>query len=313
MVLALLAAMFHFPLLLGSQLHTVDGNVWGNIGEMLLNIAPSNIAGAFVEANTLQVILLALIIGITLLTLKGTFPVITKAIGETDQLFSKLLEIVCSLMPFIIFSTLLSVYLSGKGYELINALGVVLLICSTFIVIVAVGLLSVAVVERVNPVSYLKTILPVLLIALTTANSSTTYSLHNHIAREEQGIRGYLANFSIPVGALFLKPFMMIVLFLVSLYMGYYYQLAYSVVDLLPMILLCAILTIAVPPSAGMGVLLFTVSFRQFGIPAEGLAMAVTLYMFLDYLLTAGNVFLINVSMFHTENHLRKAEGTFPA
>jgi len=312
-VLALFAAMIHFPIIQQTKLHTVDGNVWGKMGGMIFNIIPSNLVGAFVEGNTLQVIMLALVFGITLLTLKGAFPIITKAIDETDQLFAKLLDIVCSLMPFIIFSTLLSVHVSGKGHELISALGTVVLIVAVFIIMFAFGLISLSVFSKVNPVKYMKTVFPVLLIALSTANSGTTYSLHNQIARKEQGVRGYLANFTIPVGALFLKPFMMITLFLLSLYMGYFYQLAFSVVDLIPMVLLCVILTIAVPPSAGMGVLLFTVSFKQFGIPAEGIAMAVTLYLFLDYLLTAGNVLLINISMVHTEKHLRISEGTLPS
>jgi len=61
-----------------------------------------------------------------------------------------------------------------------------------------------------------------------------------------------------------------------------------------------------VPPTQGMGPFLFTVVFKRFGIPLEGLAMAASLFILFDYLITTGNVFSINISMLHTEHRLRK-------
>lgn len=83
------------------------------------------------------------------------------------------------------------------------------------------------------------------------------------------------------------------------------------------MVLLCMIMSVAVPPTQGMGAFLFTVVFKKFGIPLEGLAMAASLFILFDYLITTGNVLSINISMLHTEHRLRekdkKETARFPA
>jgi len=128
------------------------------------------------------------------------------------------------------------------------------------------------------------------------------------IASNKQGIRDYLANFSIPVGALFAKPFVVPVLLLMTLFVGNFYSVTFTMADVVSMVLLCIILSVAVPPIQGMGIFLFTIIFKRFTIPLEGLAMAASLFMLFDYLMTTGNVFSVNISMLHTEHRLREKE-----
>jgi Na+/H+-dicarboxylate symporter len=110
------------------------------------------------------------------------------------------------------------------------------------------------------------------------------------------------------MGALFAKPFVVVTLFLMTLFMGHFYGVAFSSADVVSMILLVTIMAIAVPPTLGMGTFLFTIMFKRFGIPLEGLAMATSLFMLLDYLITTGDIFSINVSMLHTEHQLRQID-----
>jgi hypothetical protein len=57
-----------------------------------------------------------------------------------------------------------------------------------------------------------------------------------------------------------------------------------------------------------MGSYLFTVIFMNFGIPMESLAMAITIFVLFDYLLTPANLLASNVSMLHVEEHLRNKD-----
>ncbi|HQD76568.1 MAG: cation:dicarboxylase symporter family transporter [Peptococcaceae bacterium MAG4] len=304
--IAVLAGMIYFPIQ-GVSAASASEGVWNQIAAMAFDIVPTNIFKSFLDGNTLQTIFLAIITGVAMLTMKGRFPVLTKAITELNLVLSTLLDAVCSLMPWVIFICIFNMLLSGDSRALLSSLGVVVIICVCFVVFALLCLLSVAVIEKKNPVDYIRTIGSVLLIALSTASSSATFASHTKTATTKQGIRDYLVNFSVPVGALFSKPFVVPVLFLMSLFVGNFYGISFGMADILSMALLCMIMSVAVPPTQGMGTFLFTVVFKKTGIPLEGLAMAASLFILFDYLMTTGNVLSINISMLHTEHFLGKA------
>ncbi len=302
------AGMIFFPQQSAGAGGVGGAGIWTQIVAMVFDMVPSNIFKSFLDGNTLQTIFLAILTGITMLIYKGRFPVITSVITESNLILSTLLDAICSLMPWVIFICIFNMLLSGDGKALLSSLGAVAVICLCFLLLIIIGLLSVAVIEKQNPFKYLQTISPVLMIAFSTASSSATLAPHTMTAIAKQGIRDYLVNFSIPMGALFAKPFVVVALFLMTLFMGDFYGVAFSTADLVTMILLVTILAIAVPPTLGMGTFLFTIMFKRFGIPLEGLAMATSLFMLFDYLITTGDIFSINVSMLHTEYQLRRSD-----
>ncbi len=302
------AGLLFFPLQSAGAAGVGGAGIWTQITAMVFDMVPSNIFKSFLEGNTLQTIFLAVLTGITMLIYKGRFPVITSVITESNLILSTLLDAICSLMPWVIFICIFNMLLSGDGKALLDSIGAVAVICLCFLILIIIGLLSVVVIEKQNPFKYLQTIAPVLMIAFSTASSSATLAPHTMTAIAKQGIRDYLVNFSIPMGALFAKPFVVVTLFLMTLFMGHFYGVAFSSADVVSMILLVTIMAIAVPPTLGMGTFLFTIMFKRFGIPLEGLAMATSLFMLLDYLITTGDIFSINVSMLHTEHQLRQID-----
>ena len=307
-VIMLLAGMIYFPV--GHRYEWLPtAHFVPKLTIKLKEIIPDNIISPFIQGNTLQVTFLALFSGITILFLKGRFTFIVKLVSELYQILSTMLDVLCALIPMVIFVSLFSIIVNGQGVVLLNSLGLFGMIILCTLVFVALCLISVFLIEKERPVSYLRKILPVLFIALTTANSGSTFIGHSKVAVNKQGIRDYLTNFSIPVGALFSKPFMALVVFMVTLFIGEIYHLSFGFHELVSLLLLSLIIAIAVPPMAGMGIFLFSVTLNSFGIPIEGMAIAVTLYTFLDYLLTAVDVLSVNISMLHTEHHLRRKEG----
>ncbi len=307
-VISGMAGIVFFPVQNGSYTGGGD-DVWAQIAKMGFDIIPSNMFQSFLSGNTLQIIFLAVIIGIAMLTLKGRFPVVTDAITECNLILSTLLDAICSLMPWVIYICIFNMLLSRQGGALLGTLNVVVIICACFLLFIMFCLLSIVLIEKENPLGYMKKIGPVLLLALSTASSSTTFAPHTMTAINKQGIRDYLAKFSIPVGALFCKPFVVPVLFIMALFAGKFYMISFSMADILSMLVLCIILSVAVPPTQGMGTFLFTIVFNRYGVPLEGLAMAATIFMLFDYFMTTGNVFSINISMVHTEYRLKQFAG----
>ena len=312
MVVILLASAVSLAMaklfLLGGSGSTSQGgqsDLWNQIGEMIFGIIPTNIIQPFLDGNTLQIMFLAIIGGIVMLTLKGRFPAINRLITEANLVFSTILDAVCALMPAVVFISILNMMISGEGQALLGAFGLIALILAAYLVIDLVMLLSLAVYERISPLAYLKSTAPFLLIALSTASSSATFASHTATALSKQKIRDYVVHFSIPVGVLFNKQDAIPLLLLTALFVGNIYGISFSLPDMIPVVILCMILSVAVPPSPGMGAFLFTIVFNLLGIPLEGLALAVTIAIFMDYPATTGNVMATNIGMVHTEQRLK--------
>jgi Na+/H+-dicarboxylate symporter len=307
-VIAVVAAQLFFLGDSPTQSAGASSDLWKQIGDMIFGIIPANIIQPFLDGNTLEIMFLAIIGGIAMLTLKGRFPLLTKVITEANLIFSTILDAVCSLMPWVVFISVLNMIVSGNGGALLGAIGVIALIMVCYLILVFFILLSVVLVEKMSPIDYLKTAGPFLLIALTTASSSASFASHNAIAVMKQNIREYVVNFSIPVGVLFNKQIVIFHMVLISLFMGKYYQMTFSLGEIIPVVIFCMILSVACPPTPGMGAFLFTISFNLMGLPLEGLALAVSIDIFLDYIATAINVMTTNVGMLHTEHMLATKE-----
>ena len=280
------------------------GDLWNQIGTMVFGIIPTNILQPFLDGNTLQIMFLAIVSGVVMLTLKGRFPFITKIITEGNLIFTTILDAVCTMMPWVVFISILNMMVSGNGGALLGSIGLIAIILVSLLALVVIMLISVALIEKMNPITYFKSAGSFLLIAFSTASSSATFASHTLIASVKQGVRDYVVSFSIPVGVLFNKQFAIPVLLLTSLFVARFYGIAFTMAEIVPVVILCMILSVAVPPSPGMGPFLFTIVFNLLGIPLEGLALAVTIDIFMDYPSTAGHVMVTNIGMLHTEHML---------
>lgn len=296
-----------------TQTQNVSGDLWQQIGAMIFGIIPTNIIQPFLDGNTLQIMFLAIVTGIVMLTLQGRFPSITRIITESNLIFSTILDAVCTLMPLVVFISILNMMVSGEGIALLGAFRLVALILVSYLIINLIILASVAIIEKITPLDYLKTAAPFLLVAMSTASSSATFASHTAAALGKQKIRDYIVHFSIPVGVLFNKQDAIPLLILTSPFVGQIYGINFTIAEMIPVVVLCMILSVAVPPSPGMGAFIFTIVFNLLGIPLEGLALAVTIAIFMDYPATASNIMITNIGMLHTEHWLKKREESIKA
>jgi Na+/H+-dicarboxylate symporter len=302
--LSLLMAQMFFLGQTEPSSHGGNEELWNQIGGMIFGIIPKNVTQPFLDGNTLQIMFLAIIGGVVMLTLKGRFPFVTKVINESNLIFSTILDGVCSLMPAIVFISILNMMVSGQGAALLGAFRLIGLILIANLVIIIFMLMSMAIIEKMSPIEYIKAVAPFAIIALSTASSSATFANHTSTALGKQNIRDYVVNFSIPVGVLFNKQCAIPLLLLTSLFVGQIYGISFTISEMIPVVILCMILSVAVPPSPGMGAFLFTIVFNLLGIPLAGLALAVTIDIFMDYPGTTTNVLITNVGMVHTEHCL---------
>ncbi len=307
-LIGVVTAVFYFPLT--NKLGKVNGGegVWSPISEMIFGSIPTNLIRPFLDGNTLQIIFLAIFIGMVMLTMKGRFPIIINLVTEINLILLDLLDAVVSIMPLIVFISIFNLVTSGNTELLLNSWAPIILIILCLLIFFLFLLLSVFIIERISPLEYMRTMGPTLLISILTASSSATFSKHDITARVKQNIRDHLVKFAIPIGSLFSRACLVPFLIVMSLFIGEYYGVTFSTVDLYVLAILCIILSLSFPPAPGMGSFLFTVIFKKFGIPMESLAMVLTIFILFDYIMTTLSIMTSNVCMLHVEKSLRKKD-----
>ncbi len=307
-IITVAAAFLSFPIQ-GSGSGGGDPGAWAvQLRDMLLAFVPTNIVRPFIEGNSLQIVFLAVISGLVMLVLKGRFQFIPHLVAESNLLLIRLLDVICSLMPLMIFIGIFNLVLAGSNGVLVQAIGTALVIVVCIAVQLFLLLLSVGVLARQNIFTYMRTIWPFVLIALLTASSSSTFSRHEQISEFKQQIRGYLVRFSLPIGSLFCKPLLIPVTFLITLFVGGQYGIHFGQADMISMAFISTIIALTAPSAPGTGALLLTILYSRYQVPMTGLTLGVALFTLSDYLITAGHVLATNISMLHTENWLRRLE-----
>lgn len=265
----------------------MESSQFGSVFQMLLDIVPDNVVQPFVEGNSLQIILIAAVIGIALLILGEQTATAAKFVEQANYVVQYLMELLSAIVPFFIFISLFQMMLSDSLDQIAGAWKPVAVYVLLVFVLLGVVLVYVSIKEKVNLVLLVRKMLPTFLIALTTASSSAAFGVNMNCCEEKLGINSRITNFGIPLGIVMYMPGTAINFLIVGMYMAECYQVEMNLSWMLIAILISGILAIAAPPVPGRGLTCYTVMFLQLGIPEEALALTMTLDLIFDFVATA--------------------------
>ncbi|MBQ0110484.1 MAG: cation:dicarboxylase symporter family transporter, partial [Oscillospiraceae bacterium] len=103
-----------YPLLGPSLSKTSAGaSQFSNIFKMFLSVFPSNIFSPFIEGNTLQIIFLAFIIGLSMIFLGQRTTSVARAVEQINHIITFLMEFVSKLVPYFVFIVLVNIIWTG--------------------------------------------------------------------------------------------------------------------------------------------------------------------------------------------------------
>lgn len=294
-----------FPLF-GSHLVLASNqeNQFEAISELILGIFPSTIIEPFSTGNTLQIIFLAIVIGVALLYLGQKTSAVAHAIEQVNYLVQFLMDLISRLVPFVIFLVVVNLIWSEELASLGKIWRLLVIFLGAAIVIATVFLLSVALREKIDLIKLLKKNSETFLIALATASSAAAFSSNMSVCEKKFGISESLCSFGIPLGMVMHKPIAAVYNLLLVFYFAAVYKVSCSPTWLVLAVFVCAIVAIATPPIPGGGAVAYTILFSQMGIPQEAMAIALTLDVLSDFAITAFEMFCMPLSLIHSARQL---------
>lgn len=266
----------------------------------LVDVIPENIIQSMTDnGNMLQVVFVALIIGIALLKIpkeKGR-PVIAFFDGFNDVII-KIVEFIMILAPYGVFALIASliVELAGsnpdKAFELLYAL-------LWYSITVLIGLaMMIAVVypaffkifTKVKYKDFFKAIQPAQLLAFSTSSSAATLPVTMEVVEKDLKVSEEVTSFVLPLGATINMDGTSLYQGVAAVFIAQALGLGLSIMDQLMIVLTATLASIGTAAVPGAGVVMLVIVLESIGVPTAGIALILAPDRILDMCRTVVNV-----------------------
>ena len=290
-IMTVLVGLISIPFFSFEFGYTQGGNQFSSLYQMILDIVPDNLFTPFSRGNTLQILFVGIIVGITMLLIGRDIQVVADLSEQLGYIVEGIMGFITRLIPGFVFGSLLIIIASsdlgtlvagGKYFAWALAGNALMLLFHT--VATSVSL-------RITPFDLWRRTLPTFIIAITTASSSAAFTANLKSCTEDLGVSQRLANFGVPFGQILYKPGVPILFLFAATSVAESSGTEVSMAWYITAVVICIILSIAAPPVPGGMAASFTILFAQLSLPASDLGIILSLTSILDFVATATNIF----------------------
>lgn len=242
--------------------------------DTIVNIFPSNFISPMAEANMLQVIVMALLIGFAIILVgeeKNTR--IITACNDLNDVFMKCMEMILKLSPIGVFCLLCPV-VAANGATIIGFLAMVLLAAYVCYIVHAVVVYSFAVktIGGISPLTFFKEMLPAIMFAFSSASSVGTLPI-NMECTEKLGTSREIASFILPLGATINMDGTAIYQGVCAIFIASCYGIHLTLPQMLTIIFTATLASIGTAGVPGAGMVMLAMVLTSVGLPVDGIAL----------------------------------------
>lgn len=241
--------------------------------DVLVDIFPSNFLEPIVNANMLQVIVMALIIGFAIVQLGEKAEGAVDGINLLNDIFMKCMEMILKLSPVGVFC-LLTPVIAANGPEVIGSLAKVLIIAYLcfFLHAAIVYSTAVAVVGKMSPLKFFKGVLPAMMFAFSSASSVGTLPV-NMECTEKLGVPRQISSFVLPLGATINMDGTAIYQGVCAIFIASCYGIDLTLEQMVTIVLTATLASIGTAGVPGAGMVMLAMVLTSVGLPVDGIAL----------------------------------------
>ena len=265
--------------------------------QMVLNIVPRSLVEPFVTGNTLQVIFIAVCVGIILLMLNVRASNTISIVNECTELIQIMLDGVLKFLPLVVFISIFNLVSSGQLSTIASVYKYPLLIIGADFACLLINTLRVCITKHVKPGVLIKKAMPAYSIGLATASSPAAYSTNVASCINSLGISKQLVDVGIPLGQVIYMPASILEICCVAMCMGEMYDTPITLSWIVTLSIIAFIMGIATPPLPGATISCHMLVMAQLGIPAEAIAVVIALDALVSRISTSTNIYLLQTEL----------------
>ena len=261
-----------FPMLETSEL-SYEASETVPFMDTLVNIFPSNFIAPLSEGTMLQVIVMALFIGIAILLVGDEAAPVVKGINAFNAIFMKVMELILKLSPVGVFCLICPV-IAVNGTTILGSLAMVLLaayVCYLAHMVVVYSL-SVKTLGNLSPLTFFKGHLPAMMFAFSSSSSVGTIPI-NLKGCEKMGADKEIASFVLPLGATINMDGTAIYQGVCAIFIASCYGIDLTPSQIITIVVTATLASIGTAGVPGAGMVMLAMVLSSVGLPLDGIAL----------------------------------------
>ncbi|MBO6242664.1 MAG: cation:dicarboxylase symporter family transporter [Butyrivibrio sp.] len=270
-----------------------ESDAFTDLLNLVLDMIPENLISPFAIDNDLQVIVLAIFIGVAMLLLGDKANRVKEFISGVGEIVNKMMMLVCKLLPVFVFLGICDLIISDRLAEVAKVSSILLI---SFIASI-INILIVMIRTRIVTGRSLKEIfapqIPSFMINLTTSSQISALPESMKCCKEGYKIDEKLVDFGLPLGIVVYMPNGAIMLGAMTWVLGTMSHGPADPMTIFKIIFVSIVVAIAAPPIPGSAFAIMPILFSACGTDLSMMPLAVIVASTFGYLLPAMNGFCL--------------------
>lgn len=244
-----------------------------DIMQTIVDIFPSNLWGAFVNANMLQVIVVALFLGTAILLTGEKGQRVANIVGDLYAVVMQIMMFIIKLTPIGVFCLMCNV-VAVNGPTIVGSLAIVIgvayLAYLTHVVLVYGS--SVRFLSGMSPMKFFKGLAPAMICAFTTTSSNATLPLNIECCNK-MGADPDISSFVLPLGATINMDGTAIYMGVTSVFIATCYGATLTLGQMATIVLTATLASIGTAGVSGAGMIMLAMVLQSVNLPVAGIAL----------------------------------------
>ena len=259
-----------------------------SIKDTLVGIVPTDIITPFQKSDMLQIIFIAVILGLSASALSRKYPLARQLLAVMNAIFSKITSAIVVFIPPVVFCSMAKMMaaMDLKDFTHVFVWVPVIYFGDLLMIVIYLLLMTFA---GLNPFNFLGKYYPAMISAFTFASSNA--ALPSSIKQcDEMGVSPRIYSFTLPLGATINMDGSCISLIISSLFFAKIFDIKVTGSVILSLFIAIILLSLGSPGVPGGNLVCIALLVPQIGIPAESISLIMGLYPLVGMMQTCANV-----------------------
>ncbi len=256
----------------------------------IVNVIPADIVSPVLNGDMLQVIFVAVIIGLCGNVLGDRVRIINDLIDTGNTICMKIVDVIMKFLPLTCFCSMASCVVGTGTESLISLIKLVIAMYAGAVILAIVYAILIAAFGKLNPMPFLRKVVPYMITPFTVQSSSACVPMTIDVCKNKLGIENRVSSFSIPLGATInmngtcLYEVIAVMMFMKAC------SIPLTVTGMVMITITIILLALGAPGVPGSTLLCLSTLFSTIGIPGTAITLIMGVNQFNDMVCTSANV-----------------------
>ncbi|MBQ9009746.1 MAG: dicarboxylate/amino acid:cation symporter [Clostridia bacterium] len=257
--------------------------------DTLVGIVPDNFLRPFVENEMLQLIFLAILVGIAVNAVGEKGKNVLALVDSLNEIFMYIMTLFVKLVPLLVFCSMLSTVLSTGADALLSVLSIAGTTLLGLFIMMVIYCILVAVLGHLNPLVLLRKYFGTMLQVFSLSSSNASISLNMDACGKKLGVSRKVYALSIPLGATINMDGLCVDFSVLALSLAHVFGIVPTGTQLFQVALTIIIISLGMPGIPGGLMVGMSMILPQLNVPLEAVTLMMGIYPLIDMSDTASN------------------------